>query len=229
MNPARFAGPSLKKLRSKVEELMSVNRVNTKPHIIGLTGGIGSGKTTAAKYLESIGLVVIDSDQIVRELYEKNTKMKQEIESLISFRIDTTTDKKRLADMIFDQKDLREKINAIIHPLVYQRIDHMIDNLLDQEIIIIDMPLLFEVGYEKNVDDTLLIYVPKKIQIKRIKDRNPNLTHQEIEKRILSQMPLLQKKKRASFVIDNRYDKTHLYQKIDLIIRGIKNEKQQSI
>jgi dephospho-CoA kinase len=208
---------------------MSVNRVNTKPHIIGLTGGIGSGKTTAAKYLESIGHKVIDSDQIVRELYETNTKMKQEIESLVSFRIDSIIDKKRLADMIFDQNDLREKINAIIHPLVYQRIDHLIHENLDQTIIIIDMPLLFEVGYEKNVDDTLLIYVPKKIQIKRIKDRNPNLTVQEIKKRIQSQMPLLQKKKRASFVIDNRFDKTYLYQHIDMMIRGIKNEKQQSI
>jgi dephospho-CoA kinase len=152
--------------------------------------------------------------------------MRHDIECLISFKIETKEDKRKLAHLIFEDQHLREKINSIIHPLVYQEIDQTIKENQDQTIILIDMPLLFEVGYEKKVDDTLLIYVPKSIQMKRIKERNPFLTYKEIEKRIRSQMPLNQKRKLANFIIDNRFDQERLYRNIDLVIRGIISEKQ---
>lgn len=208
---------------------MSVKHVNNKPYLIGLTGGIGSGKTTASNYLKSKGFIVVDSDQIVRELYQSNPKMVHEIESITQLKINSSEDKKKLADLIFKNQDLRSQVNQIIHPLVYQKIDQIILKNINTDLIIIDMPLLFEVGYQNQVDDTILIYIPKEIQKKRIKQRNPNLTYKEIEARIDSQMPLRLKKKMASFIIDNRSDKEKMYQRLDEIIRGIRHEKQQFI
>src|SRR5690554_2704818 len=136
---------------------MSLHHVKNKPYIIGLTDGIASGKSTASAYFKSKGIEVIDSDLIVKDLWKVNEEMIQKAESLFGFKINTIQDKKKVSQLIFTDKKLRIKLNDIVHPYVFHQIEQMIKTFHDQELIVIDMPLLFEVGYEKKCDITCLV------------------------------------------------------------------------
>jgi len=204
--------------------LMSAHHAKPKPYIIGLTGGIASGKTTASKYFQEKGLTVIDSDQIVKNLWNTNEEMIQKVESIFGFEIRSKTDKKKLSQLIFNDKKLRLKLNDIIHPYVFHEIHSFIELHEEEHLFVIDMPLLFEVGYEKKCDVTCLVYVNKKIQIERLMKRD-NLSQKEAEKRIDAQLDIEEKKVKADVIFDNQLDLNYLYYQIDQFIRGLKDEK----
>jgi dephospho-CoA kinase len=203
---------------------MSVQNVKNRPYIIGLTGGIASGKTTSSKYFQKQGVFVIDSDEIVKNLWDKNKEMVQKAESLFEFPIKTTADKKKISQLIFNDKKLRMKLNDIVHPYVFNKIDHIIKGLIDQKIILIDMPLLFEVGYEKKCDVTCLVYVDQKTQIERLMKRD-DISKEKAILKINSQMSLEEKKVKADVIFDNQLELNYLYYQIDQFLRGIKHEE----
>ena len=203
---------------------MSAHHVKPKPYIIGLTGGIASGKTTASKYFQEKGLTVIDSDQIVKKLWNGNEEMIHKAESLFGFGINTKADKKKLSQAIFNDKKLRLKLNDIVHPYVFHEIQNQIDKHDDTHIFVIDMPLLFEVGYEKKCDVTCLVYVSKDIQIERLMKRD-GLSHEEAQKRVQAQLDIEEKKVKADVIFDNQTDLNYLHYQIDQFIRGLEDEK----
>lgn len=203
---------------------MSVQLVKNKPYIIGLTGGIASGKTTASKYFQSKNIPVIDSDSIVKKFWEENTEMVQKAESLFGFSIQTKEDKKRVSQLIFSDKKYRLKLNEIIHPYVFSQIQTQLDELSDEPIIVVDMPLLFEVGYEKKCDVTCLVHVSEAIQIERLTKRD-DISKEEAIKRIDTQASLEEKKIKADIIFDNEGDLNYLHFQIDQFLRGLNDEK----
>ena len=203
---------------------MSVQIVKHKPYLIGLTGGIASGKTTAANLFKEKGIPVIDSDSIVKMLWQNDLDMVKEIEMTFGYPM-TNEGKKKLAQTIFQDDEKRMMLNRIIHPKVFSIIEDEKKKMSDQGIIVIDMPLLIEVGYQREVDTVVLVYVDLKTQIDRLMNRD-HLSEENAYLRINSQMSLEEKKGYADLVLDNTKDILHLNNEIHNFLCRIKHEKQ---
>lgn len=204
-------------------ERMSVQPVKDKPLIIGLTGGIASGKTTASRIFKACHIPIIDSDHIVKELWAHDVSMRQEIEDAFGYTMDESGIK-RLTQEIFSNDDKRKVLNRIIHPRVFKRIEDLKEGLYHEPIIMIDMPLLIEVGYQKEVDITVLVYVDQQTQLKRLIARD-HLGENDAYMRINSQMSLEEKKAHADVILDNRSDIQHLEKQIIGFLKSIKHEE----
>ena len=204
---------------------MSVQSVKAKPIIVGLTGGIASGKTTALNYFKQLNLPVIDSDLIVKNLWQTNEEMIHKAESFFGFPLKTQSDFKKLAKDIFSDEKKREKLNHIVHPYVFKQIEIEKMKHLKEKMIIIDMPLLVEVKYMNHVDFVCLVYVDLETQIQRLMSRD-KLNKTEALKRINSQMSLDHKKMYADFIFDNTESVNYLFHQIDMFLGGIIHEKQ---
>jgi len=204
---------------------MSVQSVKHKPIIIGLTGGIASGKSTAANYFKQKNLPVIDSDLIVKELWKTNEEMIQKAESFFGISLRTPQDLKKLGKIIFSDDKKREKLNHIVHPYVFKQIEVEKEKYQDKDIIIVDMPLLIEAKYKNHVNFVCLVYVDLDTQLERLLQRD-QITKDDALKRIHSQMSLETKKEHADYIFDNRDSINYLYHQIDLFLGGLKHEKQ---
>lgn len=203
---------------------MSVQRVNTKPYLIGLTGGIASGKTTATRIFRECGLTVIDSDDIVKDLWKNDKKMVQIIESTFGYPMDEIG-KKRLAQAIFEDKVKRLALNSIVHPRVFNRIEIEKRKHKNEPILIIDMPLLIEVNYIPRVDQVILIYLDQETQKQRLMLRD-HVSEEDAIKRMSSQMSLEDKKAYADVIIDNTKSIDDLQSQILAFLKTIGYEKQ---
>ncbi|MGI5899214.1 MAG: dephospho-CoA kinase [Christensenellales bacterium] len=186
--------------------------------IIGLTGGIAMGKSTAADFLRSLGALVIDADEISRNLTAKGGKALAAIRNQFGpeFFSGEELDRSKLATQIFASEKAREKLNAIVHPLVYDQIQNKIDEarLAGEKAIILDIPLLFETGYHKSCDEVWLIATEPEIQLERLMKRS-GLDREQAQKRISAQMPLVEKMallRENDKKIDNNGDVEHIYQ-----------------
>ena len=175
--------------------------------VIGLTGGIASGKSTVSKMLIDFGLAVIDADKIAHQVVEVGTPAYKEIVNAFGEEIiltDQKINRPMLGSIIFNNKEKRNILNNIVHPAVRKE---MLDQM-DQHVkhgskaVILDIPLLYESQLTHMVEKTVLVYVNKDIQLTRLKARN-GLTVEEAEARIASQLPLDQKIALADAIIDN--------------------------
>ena len=207
---------------------MSVYGVSDKPFIIGLTGGIGTGKSEASKYFKTLHVPVIDSDQIVSNLWKSEESMILKAEEAFGFQIRSDRDKKKLAELIFSDEKKRAKINEIVHPYVFKEIEEQKRLMERFPFIVIDMPLLIESKYCDRVDHVLLIYASPKHQIKRLMARD-GMTEAEAILRVNSQMSIDQKKKYAGTIIYNEREVKDLHHEIKRFIEALKHEKQQFI
>jgi dephospho-CoA kinase len=176
---------------------------------IGLTGGIASGKSTVSKMLSEMGAQVIDADALAREVVEAGTAALKEISRRFPGVVgaDGRLDRAQLADRIFGQEQERLALNAIVHPRVQEAYSNKAHALAKQgtEVIIYDAALLLENGLDRKMDGVILVTVPREVQISRLIARN-GLTRGEAEARIASQMPLEEKAKRATWLVDNSGD-----------------------
>ena len=196
---------------------------NAKNRIIGLTGGIATGKSTASDYLKKKGYAVLDSDQIVADLWKHNQQMLNKIMHV--FNITSINKiKEQVKEIAFQDKEQLKKLDEIIHPYVFKAIKAQINTLENEKYIFIDMPLLFEVGYQTQCDETWLIYVPQSLQIKRLMKRDHMKIEQAI-KRIGFQMDIEQKKMLADHLLENRKNVRRLYHQIDILLEEYKHEK----
>jgi len=203
---------------------MSVQNVSTSPIIIGLTGGIASGKTTASNYFLQLNIPVIDSDHIVKELWENNQEMIDKVEAFFHLSVKTYEDRKKLGHLIFHNDQKREALNHMVHPYVFDEIEQLKKEYHNSPYIVIDMPLLIEVGYQELCDYVLVVYVDLETQIKRLVTRDA-LDRTEAITRIHAQLLLEEKIKHADVILNNNGSLDELYQQIDEFLRGIQNEK----
>ncbi len=187
------------------------------PKVIGLTGGIASGKSTVSTYLKNKGYIVIDSDEIVNKLYQN----KQIIEIIKTTFGDEyiyggKINKPALGNLVFNNQESLNKLNSLIHPLVKAKIISEIKKQSDG-IIFIDVPLLFEANFEDLCDQIIVVNVEPKQNIERLMKRD-NIDETFAVTKISSQLPLQQKCEKANFIIDNSRDLCYTYTQIDNIL-----------
>lgn len=187
--------------------------------IIGLTGGIASGKTTVSNFLKAKGFLILDADKIAKEISEREEIKKEIVISFGEKILDNNSniDRKKLKKIIFEDKKKLEELNSIIHPEVYKFFEKIskekkLENL--EKIIIFDVPLLFESGIDKLCDKILLIWTSRDKRIERIMKRD-SIESSLAQKIIDSQMSDEEKIKKADIVIENNGSIDELYRKIE--------------
>ncbi|MEH7545077.1 dephospho-CoA kinase [Neobacillus vireti] len=175
--------------------------------VIGLTGGIASGKSTVSNMLKEMSITVIDADVEARLAVMKGEPAYKKIIAEFGEGIlleNGEIDRQKLGAIIFHQADKRKRLNEITHPEVRRRMLEQVEiaKRNNEEVVVLDIPLLFESKLTAMVEKTLLVYVDIDIQLQRLVERN-NLTITDAEARISSQMPLSEKIKLADAVINN--------------------------
>ena len=174
--------------------------------IIGITGGIASGKSTVTEFLRQQGYQVIDADQVVHELQEPGGRLYQALLSTFGPAIlqeDGRLDRPKLGAMIFGNTELLAQSSQIQNRIIREELAGRRDMLAETEdIFFMDLPLLFELQYEDWFDQIWLVDVTVETQLSRLMTRNA-LSQDEAEKRIAAQLSLQEKRKRADVLIDN--------------------------
>jgi dephospho-CoA kinase len=175
--------------------------------VIGLTGGIASGKSTVSTMFKKMDITVIDADIEARLAVQKGEPAYLKIIAEFGQEIllpNEEIDREKLGSIIFYQVEKRQLLNEIVHPEVRKRMISKIEQAKQnkEEIVILDIPLLFESKLTYMVDKTLLVYADRDIQLKRLMDRN-SLSLEDAEARVHSQMPLQEKVSLADAVINN--------------------------
>ena len=172
--------------------------------IIGLTGGIGSGKSTVANYIASKGIPVYIADEEAKKIMERED-VKQKIQNLFSESVlndDTSLNRKKIAEFVFNNPEKLNKLNAIVHPEVQLHFKNWLNKYKDFPFVIKEVAILFETGGNKHCDKVILITAPEELRIERAMKRD-NLTKKDILVRINNQLPDSKKKKWSDFIIDN--------------------------
>lgn len=174
--------------------------------ILGLTGGIASGKTTVSNYFKKLKVDVVDADEIAHEIVRAGQPVVGEIAAYFGEEIlleNGEINRERLGKIVFESDEKREKLNQIVQKKIRKKIKEERDKLLDKELIVLDIPLLYEQSYEDLVDQVMVVSVKETAQKKRLMDRNSQLTEEDAMNRIASQMSLKEKVRKADIVIDN--------------------------
>ncbi len=193
---------------------------------VGVTGGIGSGKSTVSGLLEEMGAFVFDADSVAKHLLEKDSQLQQE---LINEFMDDIIDgegnivKEKLARIGFSSRENQETLNAIIHPYVYQANDAKQAETAergDVDLYVLDAPLLFESGLDRHVDYTILVYARMKIRLQRALRRG-TLSRDEILRRMDLQMPEEEKMELADYVIENNGTEEELRRETEQVCQQI--------
>ncbi len=171
---------------------------------IGLTGGIGSGKSTVSAMLSELGARVIDADAIAREVVAPGTEGLAELVATFGPQIlapDHSLDRTALADIVFADPDARDSLNAITHPRIAARTAELIADFPHDAVMVHDIPLLVEVGLQDAYDVVLVVDAPDELRVQRLVDRG--LSEEDARARIASQAPRAQRLAAADVVIDN--------------------------
>ncbi|SOC39169.1 dephospho-CoA kinase [Salinicoccus kekensis] len=195
--------------------------------VIGLTGGIASGKSTASAYIEEQGFKVLDADVYARKVTEKGSPGYHKIIEAFGNGIlddDGNIDRPALGRIIFNDPDERQKLNDISHPEIRRMMNADRDEYVKENHVFLDIPLLFENGLDKQCDATVTVYVTEENQMERLIERN-GLTKEDAAARIGSQMPLSEKKSRSDRVFDNNGDKADLFRQIDEFLKELQNDE----
>ena len=175
---------------------------------IGLTGGLGSGKSTASKFFKSLGAFILDADNSAKNLIETNKEIKEELIKEFGTDImnaNSSIDKKKLARVAFQDEDHQQRLNYVVHPHIHNAIDKSYKEILDQnnhKLFIVDAALIYESGYDAHLDYVIVVTAQLKHRMERALNRN-TLTREEILKRIDFQWPEEDKISLADFVIHN--------------------------
>lgn len=196
--------------------------------ILGLTGGIGSGKSTVSKFFKEEGLKIIDADLIVKKI-SKQKKLKQELVLKIDKDILNSKkeiDKEKLKKIVFNDREKLEILNGIYHPKIKEEFCKIREKYNHDDLIVFDAPLLFESGLDKECDKIILVCVEEKIQIERVVSRD-NVDKKLAKQIIEAQMPQEEKKKKADIIIYNNGSLEELIEKAKKILFELRGEKQK--
>ena len=190
--------------------------------VLGLTGGIGSGKSMVASMFAQLGADVIDADQLAREVVQPGQPALEEIAAAFGRDIllpDGRLDRGMLARIIFADPVARARLNAITHPRIQERMaTEMALRGSRPGVLIVDIPLLFENDRTSSVESVIVVWVDPKTQLRRLIERD-GLTADEARQRIAAQMPLDEKRARADLVVDNSGSRENTRRQVEAIYR----------
>lgn len=196
--------------------------------VLGLTGGIATGKSTADEFFKNKNIPIIDSDKVAHNIMNVGKPAWKKVKETFGtdyLNSDQSVNRKKLGKLVFNNEAELKKLNEITHPLIYQEIQEKIKTEKDKNVplVIVDAPILFETGGQNYCDKTVVITLPPKIQLERLMARN-NLSKEDALSRINAQMPLEQKEKLATYVVDNAGTIEELDSKLEQVLKKIKDE-----
>jgi dephospho-CoA kinase len=195
--------------------------------LAGLTGGMGSGKTTVGKLLQSLGAYVLDADEICRSLVEPGKPAWLETVDLLGngiLRDDQTLDRRKVADIVFKDPEKKKALEAILHPRVMEEEQAIYKDILKNDpgaLVIIDAALLIESGNYRQVDKVIVIACDKETQLHRIMAKN-TFSREDAQRRLQQQMPLEEKIKFADYVLHNDSGLSELEEKVEALFHQLK-------
>ena len=173
--------------------------------IIGITGGIGSGKSTVCNVFKLLKVPIFEADKVAKELLNTHPKIKSGLIHQFGRKIYTengTVDRKNLAEVIFNDKIQLKKINDLVHPVVREEFKKWVANHEQYSYVIHEAAILFESGFYKMMDYTILVSAPREKRINWVMERDA-MNRQQVEERMKNQMPEVEKQKLASVVLMN--------------------------
>lgn len=187
-------------------------------YILGLTGGIASGKSTVSTYLAQNGALIVDADLIARQVVAKKSSGLKQIVAKFGEEILTASgelDRKKLGKLVFSNKDLLKALTDITGPLIRAEILREIQAAKKAQVklVVLDIPLLFETGYQTLCDKVMVVTIPSKLQLERVMKRD-NLSAAEARKRIANQLPASKRNELADVLIDNSKSVAETYQQV---------------
>lgn len=176
--------------------------------VLGLTGGIASGKSTVSEYFKTFEIPIIDADKVAHEVMRAGQPVVRDIAETFGAEIilpNGEIDRKKLGQIVFKDSDKRKQLDNLVRAEIRDEIERRIKVFMNEKkpLIILDIPLLFEASYEKMVDEVMVVYVDTATQKERLMKRNTDLSNEDAVNRIQSQMPLKDKAQKADVVIDN--------------------------
>ncbi len=180
--------------------------------IVGLTGGIASGKSLVAKVLKDLGAHLIDADKIVHDLLQPGQQAREEVLAFFGRGIELpggAIDRRKLGEIVFSDPGKRAWLNRCLHPKVFEIYTEQVRHLCARQpdaVVVFDAALLIETGYHKKMDKVIVVYAEEEQQLKRLMARDL-LSHDQAMDRIRSQMPLGEKRAHADYVIENTGDR----------------------
>ncbi len=195
---------------------------------IAITGGIATGKSTVARMFAELGAIILDADQVAREVVEVGTPCWKSLHHLLGpafFEKDGQLKRRKLRDCIIDDRECRNKVNAILHPSILEKMEQEWQyhhRTHPGRPVIFDIPLLFEGKFHPHFGTIILVYVPQEIQIRRLMERD-GLSRPEAEKTLTMQLPIDSKKSLSHLIIDNSYSIDHTKQQVQAVWNQLKN------
>jgi len=195
--------------------------------VLGVTGGIASGKSTVGRLLQARGALIIDADQVARELLAPGGRLSEQVIEAFGGgvrRPDGSVDRAAVARIIFGDPKARERLNRITHPPILAEIEKRIQQLrrspAPPSVVAVILPLLFEAGAEGLVEKTLVVTADEPEQIRRLRQRD-GLTEAEARQRIAAQMAIEEKIRRADWVLDTTRGEAATEVAVDAMWRGL--------
>ncbi|HWQ59118.1 MAG TPA: dephospho-CoA kinase [Clostridia bacterium] len=194
--------------------------------IVGLTGSIGSGKSTASARLASLGAHVLDADEVSHALTAPGGEALGAIAAAFGRDIlnaEGTLERRKLAALVFSDADARERLNAILHPLVQQRMRERTEEIFAKDpraVVVWDVPLLIEAGWQDACDEVWLVSAPIETRVARVVARDA-CTREEAAARIAAQMSDEEKARHADEIIDNGADIAAFLARVDALYRRV--------
>ena len=190
--------------------------------VIGLTGGIASGKSTVSSFLQELGAVVIDADEVARLVVEPGQPAWRDIAAVFGEAVlnpDGNLNREALGTRVFGCPERLQQLNRITHPRVIKYFHEKLESIKKEQpeaIVVLDVPLLFESGMDKMCDEVWVVWIDRELNITRLQERD-GLSRDEAVKRIEAQMPLEEKVQKADRVIDNTGNLEDTFQQIGTI------------
>ena len=202
--------------------------------VIGLTGGIGTGKTTVSKVLQELGAEIIGADESGHEVYRRGTEAWREVVKAFGdgvLTVDGEVDRAKLAAIVFQDRDSLEQLNAIVHPRIRAAVEERLKELEGQgrEVVVVEAALLVEANWDSLVDEVWVTIAPEDSVVERTKERN-GLDSNAVQARVRSQAPQEEMLMHADAVIDNGGNPEQLRQKVTALwherLANIKQHKR---
>jgi len=187
--------------------------------VIGLTGGIGSGKSTVSRFLAELGAVILDTDKVGHEAYKPDTEAWREVVAAFGRQILTPSgdiNRKKLGEIVFSNAEALARLNQIMHPRMYDMVKAQLEEYQRQgvDVVVLEAPLLIEAGWASLVDEVWVTVASESTVLRRLKEQ-VGLSRQEALARIRSQLSSEERVKHADVVINNDGDLDELRAKVD--------------
>jgi dephospho-CoA kinase len=194
--------------------------------VVGLTGGIASGKSTVSRYLQEVGIPVICADELAREAVKPGSPGLEEIRRVFGDEVvdkDGNLDRKAVGRIVFGDESKRKVLESIIHPRVAEEKDRIMTVLEEQgnSMVVVDVALLYETGWQRHFDLVIVVYVPKDTQEERLMSRD-RISREAAASRIGAQLPIQKKKEMADRIVDNTGDLAHTYAQVERLLEELR-------